>query len=191
MISEIYQIEWKYSDVGNINRVRPYLREIYDKEDLLPQEIISDSLLESTQNKGEQLGVSYERIKEKFNIEWNTLVDIADFEDIHVDLALMLAMQKYIIETEQFPMVEDDCFISSILKLEYPCNGVKNNPEFKQVLVGKTRIQFPFDELKIIQNDYELDFHFESVSEPDEFLIEYSAAQNCFGENGWGSPPNR
>ncbi|CAG5094929.1 Oidioi.mRNA.OKI2018_I69.XSR.g13950.t1.cds [Oikopleura dioica] len=188
MISEIYKIEWEYSDVGNINRVRPFLREIFDKEDLLPQDIISDSLLQSTQNNDE-LEVFYDQIKKKLNIGWNTLVDIADFEDIHVDLALMLAMQKYIVENQEFPRVEDDCFISSVLKLGNNCNGVKENPGFKQSLVGKTKIQFPFDDLKIMQNDFELDFHFEHVSYPDEFLIEYSVAQNCF-ENGWGNREN-
>ncbi|CAG5113580.1 Oidioi.mRNA.OKI2018_I69.chr2.g7670.t1.cds [Oikopleura dioica] len=141
-------------------------------------------------NRRKELAVFHERIKNEFNIEWNALDDIASFDDIHVDLALMLAMQQYITENQEFPKVEDNCFISSVLELRDPCVGVEMYPEFEQGLVGKTKIQFPFEKLEIIDNDYEMAFHFESVSNADEFLIEYSVAQNCFGKNGWGSRDN-
>jgi len=192
MVNQIYKIEWKYSDAGTLNLVRPYLRKLTGQENISPHDIIRQRVLKSIQDN-KNLRVYYERIKTTFNIDWNAL-KLDDFEDIHVDLAFMLATQNTIIESKLFPKIDDDCWVRDVLELgDEKCSGPDADQKWrlKQGLKGKTHLQLPLQSAEIVNNNYQLDFEFENTSGSEEFLTSFSVSKNCFDENGWSEWPSK
>ena len=183
MNKKIYDIEWKFSDAGTLQYVRPLLEEKYQIRNLKPREIIPESLLKRVQNN-EKLAVYYESIKQTFNIDFNSV----KLDDFSVDLALMLATQLEGIENKRFPKLGDSCWANVLLKEDFEgCGRNEKETELRQPLTGRTNIQLPISTIDILSSNHELEYKFGS----QEYLVSYSlSSKNCSDVSGWGERPS-
>ena len=196
MNKEIYDIEWKFSDAGTLQFVRPLLEEKYQSKNLSPREIIPESLLKRVQNN-DKLAVYYESIKETFNIDFNSLkLDELFFDDFSVDLTLMLATQLEGIENKRFPKLGDSCWANVLLKDDFEgCGQNEKETKLRQRLTGRTNIQLPISTIEIRSSNYELEYKFDetfgSQENSQEYLVSYSLSPtNCPDVSGWGERPS-
>lgn len=194
MNKDIYNIEWKFSDAGTLQYIRPLLEEKYQRKNLKPREIISESLLKRVQNNG-KLSVFYKSIEKSFNIDFNSLkLDELFFDDFSVDLALMLATQLEGIENQRFPKLGDSCWANVLLKEDFEGCGQEKETELRQPLTGRTNIQLPISTIDILSSNHELEYEFEEkfgTQENKEYLVSYSlSSKNCADVSGWGERPS-
>jgi len=182
----IYKIEWKYSDAGTLQYVRPFLERMYKKENLSPQDIIPETLLNRVQNNDELLGVYYTLIENTFNIDWNSLkLDDDNFDQFSADLTLMLATQLEAIENKRFPELGDECWVNVLLNLDERCES-KKTENLSQDLTGRTHIQLPISTFDIQSNNNAIGYKFDQTFGTDDFLVFFSVSSgNCSDEKGW------